>query len=181
MMVLAAKSAVITWLLTLELRDAKLVFWKRFLMPASRCRVPAAGTAPHLLWRRIGLVLRTMEVSLMSSAASKGDCPNAASSVPVQYFATFSLIQISAGYVWKNKNLLPSLLTTSTVLRAGCGQNLAQNVFERSLPKKENSKHQLHATSKTAFLRNPKQTRSSLLSMRPSTRKLHLENTGWAG
>ena len=180
-MVLVAKSAVTTWLLTLDLRDAKLASWKSSLTPASRCRVPAAGTAPHSSWRRIFLVPRSMEVTLMSSDASKGDCPNAASSAPAQYFATFSLIQISAGNVWKNKNLLPSLLTTSTVLRAGCGQNLAQNVFERSLPKKENSKHQLHATSKTAFLRNPKQTRSSLLSMRPSTRKLRLENTGWAG
>ena len=179
-MVLAAKSAVTTWLLTLELRDAKLVSWKSSLTPASRCRVPAAGTVPHLLWRRIGLVLRTMEVSLMSSAASKGDCPNAASSVPVQYFAICFLIQISAGNVWKNKSLLPSLLTTSTVLMAGCGQNLAQNVFELSLPKKENSKHQLHATTETAFLRNPKQTRLFLLSMRPSTRELRLENTGWA-
>ena len=180
MMVLAAKSAVITWLLTLELRDAKLASWKSFLTRASRCRVPVAGTAPHSSWRRIYLVPRTMEMTLMSSAASKGDCPNAASSVPVQYFATFFLSQISAGNVWKNKNLPPSMLTTSTVLRAGCGQNLAQNVFELSLPKKLNPKHHLHVKTKTAFLRNLGRTRSFLLSMRPSTRELHLENTGWA-
>ena len=144
MMVLVAKSAVTTWLLTLDLRDAKLASWRRFLMPASRCRVPAAGTAPHSSWRRICLVPRSMEMTLMSSAASKGDCPNAASSVPAQYFATFFLIQISAGNVWKNKSLLASLLTTSTVLRAGYGQNLAQNVLELSLPKKQNPKHHLH-------------------------------------
>ena len=147
-MVLAAKSLVITWLLTLELRDAKLVSWKRFLTPASRCRVPAAGTVQHWLWRRICLVPRTMETThgtnLMSSAASKGDCPNAASSVPAQYFATFFLIQISAGNVCKNKGLPPSLLTKSTVLRAGCGQNLAQNVSELSLPNEQNPKHLLH-------------------------------------